>query len=134
VSRNIHLGGASALIVVDGKVVLIRRGKEPFRNHWSLPGGSVQPKEHIRDAVKREVREETGLDVVVGRVASYSEVIAEREHFVVLAFHCSVVGGELRAGDDALEAEFVHPMDLGDKTTTPGLEDVLRDAGLLDER
>ena len=96
-----------------------------------MPGGSVQPQEHIRDAVKREVLEETGLDVVVDRVASYSEVIAEREHFVVLAFHCSVIGGELRAGDDAVEAELVDPKDVGDRSTTPGLEDVFRDAGLL---
>ena len=112
---------------------MVRRGKEPFKNHWSLPGGSVQPREHIRDAVKREVLEETGLDVLVGRVASYSEVIAEREHFVVLAFHCSVIGGELRAGDDAVEAEFVDPKDVGDRPTTPGLEDVFHDAGLLED-
>jgi ADP-ribose pyrophosphatase YjhB (NUDIX family) len=127
-----ELGGASGLIVRDGKVLLIRRGKDPYRDHWSLPGGGIERGEKIRDTVQREVREETGLEVDVGRVAGYREEIRPDGHGIVIAFHCTVTGGELRAGDDAAECEFVDPEHLDGRLTTPGLEDVFRDAGLLE--
>lgn len=126
------LGGASGLIVHDGKVLLIRRGKEPYKDHWSLPGGGVEPGETIREAVTREVLEETGLEVDVGPVAGYrEEILGPREHYLVLAFHCTVTGGELCAGDDAAECAYVDPNDVADLPLTPALLDVFRDAGLL---
>jgi len=130
-SYDVHLGGASGLIVIDGKVVLIRRGKQPYKGHWSLPGGGIEPGERIRDAVKREVKEETGLDVDVGLVAGYREEIVPPEHFIIIAFHCTVTGGELCAGDDAVECRLVDPNDVADLLLTPALTDVFRDAGLL---
>jgi ADP-ribose pyrophosphatase YjhB (NUDIX family) len=126
------LGGASGLIVRDGEVLLIRRGKEPYKGHWSLPGGGIERGETIRDAVKREVLEETGLEVDVGLVAGYrEEILGPDEHYLVLAFHCTVTGGELCAGDDAVECAFMDPNALSDVLTTPALSDVFRDAGLL---
>jgi 8-oxo-dGTP diphosphatase len=125
-----EIGGVSGLVVRDGKVLLIRRGKQPFLDHWSLPGGGVEPGETLREAVKREVREETGLEVEVGRVAGYREGL-EPVYHVVIAFHVDVVGGELCAGDDAAECEFVDPNELYRRHVTPGLEDVFRDAGLV---
>ena len=126
------LGGASGLIVRDGKVLLIRRGKEPYKDHWSLPGGGVERGERIREAVKREVLEETGLEVDVGLVAGYrEEILSPGGHYLVLAFHCTITGGSLSAGDDAVECAFVDPNELSTLKTTPALEDVFRDAGLL---
>jgi 8-oxo-dGTP diphosphatase len=126
------VGGASGLIVEDGKVLLVRRGKEPHKDHWSLPGGGVEPGERLRDTVKREVREETGLDVEVGPVAGYREGnVGTDRHYLVLAFHCRVIGGQLCAGDDAAECAFVDPADLPALLTTPALADVFHDAGLL---
>ena len=126
------LGGASGLIVRDGKVLLIRRGKQPYKDHWSLPGGGVERGETIREAVKREVLEETGFEVDVGLVAGYrEEIIGPDEHYLILAFHCTVTGGELCAGDDAAECAFMDPNELTDVLTTPALSDVFRDAGLL---
>lgn len=133
-ATDVHLivGGASGLIVRDGKILLVRRGKEPYKDHWSLPGGGVQRGERIREAVKREVFEETGLEVEVGLVAGYREErVGQDDHCIVIAFHSRIVGGELRAGDDAAEAEFVDPSEAFSRRTTPGLQDVLRDAGLL---
>jgi ADP-ribose pyrophosphatase YjhB (NUDIX family) len=126
------VGGVSGLIVQDGNVLLIRRGKQPYKDHWSLPGGGVERGERLREAAKREVLEETGLDVEVGLVAGYREEIHPDGHYVVLAFHGAVVGGELRAGDDAAAVEFVDPRALAGRLTVPALEDVFRDAGLLD--
>lgn len=126
------LAGASGLVVQDGKVLLIRRGKEPYKDHWSLPGGGVERGERIRDAVRREVLEETGLEVEVGLVAGYrEEILSRNEHYLVLAFHCTVTGGELCAGDDAAECAYFDANDLADVLTTPALLDVFRDAGLL---
>ncbi len=126
------LGGASGLIVQDGKVLLIRRGKEPYKDHWSLPGGGFERGERIRDAVKREILEETGLEVEVGLVAGYrEEILGPDEHYLILAFHCTVTGGTLCAGDDAAECAYVDPNELQGLLTTPALSDVFRDAGLL---
>jgi ADP-ribose pyrophosphatase YjhB (NUDIX family) len=126
-----HIGGVSGVIVRDGKVLLVKRGKEPYKGCWSLPGGGVEPGESLRDAVKREVREETGLEVEVGRVAGYREGFVGDDHYVVIAFHVAVTGGELEAGDDAEACEFVEPSTLTERETTPGLADVFRDAGIL---
>jgi len=128
---GIFVGGVSGLVVRNGRVLLVRRGKEPFRGYWSLPGGGVEPGETLRAAVKRELREETGLDVEVGRVAGYREEF-EPDHHVVIAFHVEVTGGEMCAGDDALECEFVAPDEIFRRETTPGLDAVFRDAELLD--
>ncbi|MEX0874260.1 MAG: NUDIX domain-containing protein [Actinomycetota bacterium] len=126
------LGGASGLIVREGKVLLIRRGKEPYKDHWSLPGGGIERGERVREAVRREVNEETGLEVDVGHVAGYREErVGQDDHCIIIAFNCTVTSGELRAGDDAAEAEFLDPAEIFNRKTTPGLEDVFRDAGLL---
>jgi ADP-ribose pyrophosphatase YjhB (NUDIX family) len=126
------LGGASGLIVREGKVLLIRRGKEPYKDHWSLPGGGIERGERVREAVRREVNEETGLEVDVGLVAGYREErVGQDDHCIIIAFNCTVTGGELRAGDDAAEAEFLDPAEIFNRKTTPGLEDVFGDAGLL---
>jgi len=126
------VGGVSGLIVRDGKVLAVRRGKQPYKDHWSLPGGGVERGERLREAVKREVFEETGLDVGVGPLVGYREEIVADGHYVVFAFHCTVIGGVLHAGDDAAAVEFVEPRELLARRTVPALGDVFRDAGLLD--
>lgn len=87
----------------EGRLLLVRRANEPGRGLWSIPGGRVEPGEDDAAALVREMREETGLDVVpgplVGRVA--------RGPFAIADYRCTVAGGALRAGDDALDARFV---------------------------
>ena len=110
--------GAAAVVIHEGNVLLIRRGKAPDAGEWSIPGGAVDLGESVEDALRRELREETGLEVAVGPLLEVYERVerddagAVRFHFVVLDYRCTVIGGTLRAGDDAAEAEFADPGDL----------------------
>jgi len=110
--------GAAAVVIHDGRVVLIRRGKAPSAGEWSIPGGAVELGESVEAALRREVREETGLDIAVGRFLEVFERVehdddrAVRFHFVVLDYAATVVGGTLRAGDDAADVALVDPADL----------------------
>jgi len=131
VAAHPHIGGVSGLLVRDGRVLLVRRAKQPWLDHWSLPGGGVEPGERLRDAVRREMLEETGLEVEVGLVAGYREELEGRDHYVILAFHVSADGDPV-AGDDAAECEFVDPREAVSRKLTPRLADVFVDAGLLD--
>jgi len=104
------------LVLRKGKVLLVKRGREPFRGCYALPGGFVEYGESTEDCVVREIREETGLETEVVRlVGVYSEMGRDpRGHFITLLYLLREKGGALRAGDDADSAEFFAPSDLPD--------------------
>lgn len=110
--------GAAAVVIHDGRVLLIRRTQPPDAGAWSIPGGAVELGESVEDALRREVREETGLEVAVGEFLEVFERIerdadgAIRFHFVVLDHAATVTGGVLRSGDDAADAVFAGLDDL----------------------
>lgn len=122
--------GVSAVIVRDGRVLLVRRARGAFAGRWSLPGGKVEHGETLADALRREVREETGLDVRVGEQVWTREQTSGPGHYVILVFRAEVVGSEVSPGDDAAGAEWVAPSEVADRRATPGLTDALRAAGL----
>src|SRR5207237_9331247 len=99
------------LVLVDGKLVAIRRGNDPFRGMPALPGGFVELGETTVEAVVREVREETGLETQVLRlVGVFSDPGRDpRGHTVTIAYALETIGGRLKAGREAAAIELADP-------------------------
>jgi 8-oxo-dGTP diphosphatase len=119
----------------SGRLLLIRRGTPPSRGLWSLPGGRVEPGETDLMAVIREVQEETGLVVSPGELVGRVERPGPAGVYEIFDYTAAVVGGELRAGDDAAGVEWVGAVRFGemerDGELAPLLADTLRGWGVL---
>lgn len=106
------LVGVGAVVVDKGQVLLVRRGQEPLKGNWSLPGGMLELGESIEDGVTREVREETGLNVEPVELIELLDRIHRedgqvRYHYVIADYLCRIVGGILHAASDADEVRWV---------------------------
>ena len=118
-----------------GRLLLIRRGREPGRGLWSLPGGRCEPGEDAAAAAVRETYEETGLEVAAGRLVGRVERSGPGGvTYVIDDLACTVTGGTLRAGDDAAETRWVGPAELAALPVTDGLLDALSGWGVLPPR
>ena len=111
--------GVGAVVIDDGKVLLVRRGQEPLKGEWSLPGGALELGETLREGMVREVLEETGLNVVPVAIVEVLDRITlgepsgrVRYHYVLVDFLCHVAGGTLLGGSDAEEARWVAQEDV----------------------
>lgn len=116
-----------------GRLLLIRRAHAPAAGQWSIPGGRVEPGESHEQAVVREVREETGLRVTIVReVGMVYRDLPTGDRYAIRDFLAVADNTDaLRAGDDASDAAFVAPEDLGDVDLTAGLLEALTEWGLL---
>ncbi|MEZ5115136.1 MAG: NUDIX domain-containing protein [Candidatus Nanopelagicales bacterium] len=117
----------------DGRLLVVRRGREPARGTWSLPGGRVEAGETDPQAVAREVREETGLIVEVGgHVGTVERDAGSGDVYVIRDYAARAAdGAEPTAGDDADDARWVTEDELRSLTTSPELVETLESWGLL---
>jgi 8-oxo-dGTP diphosphatase len=123
--------GVGAVVIDGTKVLLVRRGNEPLKGEWSLPGGAVELGETLQQGVVREVLEETGLVVVPAGIVEVLDRITQDEvlqdgatgrvryHYVLVDFVCRVTGGALREGSDADEVRWVAREELGEYHLAP---------------
>jgi 8-oxo-dGTP diphosphatase len=114
-----------------GRVLLVRRGAPPARGAWSVPGGRVEPGERTRTACRREVYEETGVQIRPGPLVAWFEAIGAQHHYVVLDFlalHDRRGPTRLRPGDDANGARWAGRRTLAALPTTPRLAHYVRRA------
>ncbi len=118
--------GVGALIYDRDRVLMAERGGEPLKGWWSIPGGLVETGESLDDAIRREVREETGLEVrPLGVLQIFERIMRDTQgaaeyHYVLVDYVCRITGGTLRAGDDVSRVEWVRRRDLKKLKITEG--------------
>jgi 8-oxo-dGTP diphosphatase len=129
--------GVGAVVLHEGRVLLVRRGQPPAAGKWSLPGGLVGLGEPLAEAVRREVREECGLEVrVVGTAGVVDRIVrdpagAVRYHWVLVDYLARAESSQIAAGSDAADCRWVDVERVGELDLTEGLVDMIQRAMAL---
>jgi 8-oxo-dGTP diphosphatase len=95
------------ILIENGKILLIKRGREPFKGEWALPGGRIEEDETAEQCLKREMKEETGLDVEPIKLTGlYSDPKRDPRGIIAATYLVKRISGEPKAGDDAAELKW----------------------------
>ena len=137
--------GIGGVIIDQGRALLIRRGSEPLRGEWSIPGGTLEIGETLEEGVARELLEETGIEVrVLEMIEVFDRIYLEngatgaqakrrpRFHFVIADYLCERLGGEPRAGSDVTDVAFAREEELARFHLTETATRVLKKAFAMD--
>ena len=132
--------GVGGVVIEGGRALLIRRGSEPLRGEWSIPGGTLELGETLEEGVARELREETGLEVrVIEFIEVFDRIYQEsaagegakkrpRFHYVIVDYLCERVSGTAVAGSDVTDVAFAAEQELGKFGLTETATRILRKA------
>ena len=120
-----------AIVLHEGKVLLVKRAQEPAKGLWSIPGGVVELGETVREALKREVKEECGLEIEVGPVFEVVDSIVRDEegrlrfHYAIIDFLAQPKGGQLCVASDAEAARWFDMQELANLPMPPGTREII---------
>jgi 8-oxo-dGTP diphosphatase len=121
-----------AIVIRDGRVLLVRRGKPPGKGLWAVPGGRVELGETLKEAAEREVREEAGL-IIRAKSPVYTFDVIHRDdtgrirfHYVIVDLLADYVSGEPNPGSDAYDARWVTPQELEELPVSQTTREVLK--------
>jgi 8-oxo-dGTP diphosphatase len=128
---DVPLVGVGAIIIDNGRVLLVKRGHAPLLGQWSIPGGVLEIGEMLRQTAIREAREETGLEVEPGELLGvFDRVIREngriRYHYVLIDFLCRLVSGTPCCGSDADEVRWFTQEEVAHLKVAPDTAEVIR--------
>jgi len=127
-------------VFIEARVVLVKRRHEPLAGQWSLPGGAIELGETLGEGLRRELREEIGIDTSVGPLVELFDRITRdddgrvRFHYVLADYLCHHVSGELRPGSDAVAVALADPAHLSPYTVTAEVTAVIHRAITLGGR
>ncbi|MFA5309887.1 MAG: NUDIX hydrolase [Dehalococcoidales bacterium] len=131
------MAGVGAVVFRGERILLIKRGKEPSKGQWSIPGGVIELGESVSQAVKREVMEECSIHIEIERVLDAVDNIVKdpdgkiRYHYVIIDLLTRYASGELQAGDDAAECGWFMPGEAAGLDLTPSLRAMLERRGII---
>jgi ADP-ribose pyrophosphatase len=129
--------GVGAITIKDGTVLLVKRGIEPSRGLWAIPGGTLKLGESMQECAAREILEETGVTIKVGDCAYVFDFIEcdnrkkIKFHFVIVDFAANYVAGVPQGMDDALEARWLNSAELRDLPVAINTINALKSIGFL---
>ena len=130
--------GVGGVVIEDGRALLIRRGSEPLKGQWSIPGGTLETGETLLEGVVREMAEETGLQVrVVELIEVFERIMRDEEgrvryHFVIADYLCENAGGTPEAASDVTAIAWARETELEPYKLTPTATRILKKAFALD--
>jgi len=135
--RELPRVGVGAVVIRDGKILLVKRGSSPGKGLWAPPGGLVELGETVRKAAEREILEETGV-TIRAKEAFYIFDFIDRDkdgkikyHYVIIDFLADYISGEPRASDDASEVRWVSPEEVPGLAITPTTRKLLGQLGFI---
>jgi 8-oxo-dGTP diphosphatase len=126
--------GVGGVIIANDRALLIKRGHPPLEGEWSIPGGTLELGETLREGVRRELAEETGVEVrVLDLIEVFERIFRDdkgrpRYHFVILDYLCEAIAGEPRAGSDVTHVAWASEAELEQYSLTPTAARVIRRA------